>query len=482
MFGKIDLAMYLVILPEFGMIVLGALILVFDGIWKGEQRKNLGVLTAVGLVLLITVTLLFSRPTGASSLVWGGMLHHDWFALVFRLLFMLGAAITAIIAMSYDYGQKGELYLLLLTSTIGMNLMASAADLIMLYLAFETTSIPLYVLAGFLKNEERSVEAGFKYLLFGALSSTLMLFGFSLVYGFSGVTKLADIAQSIAQGMFSPSGVVISLLFILIGFSFKISAFPFHFWAPDVYQGAPTPVSGFLSTASKAAGFSVLLRMLLLVFPSLSHQWQLILAIMSALTMTIGNIIALTQKDIKRLLAYSSIAHAGYILIGVASASSFGIGSSVFYLGAYLLTNLAAFTAVALLGEKLGSFQIDDFDGLSRRSPGLAFAMLVSFLSLAGMPPFGGFIAKVLVFMAAIKADMLWLLVIGGINSIIGLYYYLIVLKHVYLYQPQEGAQGLGIPLPATLALAALSLGILVIGTLFGPWYNWALTAAQNLF
>jgi NADH-quinone oxidoreductase subunit N len=219
-----------------------------------------------------------------------------------------------------------------------------------------------------------------------------------------------------------------------------------------------------------------------MVFPSLSQHWQLMLGIISALSMTVGNVIALTQEDIKRLLAYSSIAHAGYILIGVSAASSFGVGSAVFYIGAYLLTNLAAFAAVALAGEEGASFRVSDFDGLSRRSPGLALAMLVSFLSLAGMPPLGGFIAKILVFAAGMESGLLWLVVVGAVNSIIGLYYYLIVLKHVYLYQPQEGAPALVFPRPAMLALAALSIGIVVIGTLFTPWYNWALNAAQNLF
>ncbi len=482
MSNLIDQTMIIAILPEIGLVVLIGLVLLFGGIWKGKRLKGLGWLTAAGLGVLIVLSLVFAGPQAENQLVWGNMLHHDWYGLVFRLIFMLGAAITAIIAMEYDYGQKSEFYILLLTSTLGMNLMASAADLIMLYLAFETASIPLYVLAGFLKREKSSVEAGFKYLLFGAMSSALMLFGFSLIYGFTGMTNLADLAQAVVQGVFPPSAVLVSLLLVLIGFSFKISAFPFHFWAPDIYQGAATPISGFLSTASKAAGFSVLLRVMFVVYPSLTGQWQLILGIISGLTMTVGNIIALTQKDLKRLLAYSSIAHAGYILIGISAASAFGVGSAVFYIGTYLLTNLTAFGAVALAGEKTGSFAVDDFDGLSRRSPGLALIMLVSLLSLAGMPPFGGFIAKVLVFAAGVRGGMLWLVAVGALNSIIGLFYYLIVLKHVYLYLPQEGAPKLTFPKPAVATLALLSLGIIVIGTLFSPWYHWALNAAQNLF
>jgi len=480
--NSIDQTMLLAILPELGLVLLGALVLIVGGFLQGSARKYLGWLTSLGLLVLIVLSLVFSQPSAESSLVWGSMLHHDWYGLVFRMIFMLGAAITAIFAMEYDYGQKSEFYILLLTSTMGMNLMASSADLVMLYLAFETASIPLYVMAGFLTGSELSVEAGFKYLVFGAMSSALMLFGFSLAYGFSGVTNLADLASSVGQSGFPLSAALVSMLFILIGFSFKISAFPFHFWAPDIYQGAATPVSGFLSTASKAAGFSVLLRVIFLVFPGLTDHWQLILGIVSALTMTIGNIIALTQKDIKRMLAYSSIAHAGYILIGVSAGTSFGVGSAVFYIGVYLLTNLAAFGAVTLAGEETGSFAIADLDGLSRRSPSLALVTLVAFLSLAGMPPFGGFIAKVLVFAAGIENNMLWLVVVGALNSIIGLYYYLIVLKHIYLYLPQDGAPRLVLPKPAFATLAVLSIGIMVIGIVFGPWYQWALTAARNLF
>jgi len=469
-FGSIDQGMIAAILPELGLLILGALVLVFDLIWEGEDRIHLG------------WSLVAGSPPDERVQVWGGMLHHDWFGMLFRVIFMLGAAVTSLMAVSYGYGQRGEFYLLLLTSTMGMNLVASSANLIMLYLAFETASIPLYVLAGFIKEDKQSVEAGFKYLLFGAMSSALMLYGFSMVYGFSGETGLQAITQSIQGGTFSLPAVGMSLVFILIGFSFKISAFPLHFWAPDVYQGAATPVSGFLSTASKAAGFSVLLRVLFVAFPGIQENWQLVLAVMAAISMTIGNLIALAQKDIKRLLAYSSIAHAGYLLVGVASASSLGVGSAVFYLGVYLLTNIAAFGAVTLVGEKENAFAIGRFDGLSRRSPALALAMLISFLSLAGMPPFGGFIAKVLVFAAAVKADLVWLVVIGALNSIIGLYYYLIVLKHIYLYRAEGDEIPLTIPAPASMALVALSAGILLIGTVFSPWYNWALNAAQNLF
>jgi NADH-quinone oxidoreductase subunit N len=273
-----------------------------------------------------------------------------------------------------------------------------------------------------------------------------------------------------------------SLLLILVGFSFKVSAVPIHFWAPDVYEGAPTPVAGFLSTASKAAGFAVLIRFFMAAFPSMSADWGLLIAIISVATMTVGNFLAIAQSNIKRMLAYSSIAHAGYILVGVATVSELGMVSVVYYLIAYLLTNLAAFGVVVTFWRTSKSDEIKNYAGLSRRAPGLALAMMVAFLSLAGMPPFGGFIAKVLVFAAAVEADMVWLAVIGVLNSIIGLYYYLIVLKHVYLYQPEEGAPSVPVTIPTRIALIVLSAGILLIGIAFAPWFDWANTAASMLF
>jgi NADH-quinone oxidoreductase subunit N len=369
-----------------------------------------------------------------------------------------------------------------------MNLMASANDLIMLYLAIETTSIPLYILAGFLRLDEKSTEAGFKYLLFGAATSTVMLYGFSLLFGLAGGTSFAALQQYIASaaaGQDSPVFLVGSVSLILVGFGFKISAVPFHFWAPDVYEGSPTPVAGFLSTASKAAGFIVLLKVLWFLFPSLSEVWTSVIAALSVVTMFLGNLLALAQKNIKRLLAYSSIAHAGYILIGVVTVGTLGASSVLFYVGAYLLTNLAAFGVVVIFSKAVGSDEISAYAGLSRRSPGLALALLVAFLSLAGMPPLAGFVAKVFVFAAAVQANWIWLAAVGVINSIIGLYYYLTFLKVVYLYpleNPEDERRPLTIPRSFKLALIILIGGILMVGTLFGPFFNVATSVAAVVF
>jgi NADH-quinone oxidoreductase subunit N len=474
-------SMMMAILPEILLLTLALLVVIFELIWKGEDGRNLGWLTAGGLLLILVVSAFIGKPAETST-VFGGMLRYDALGFIFKMLFIFGAMLTALFMMdSEKLGQRGESYILMLIATIGMNLMATSADLIMLYLAVETTSIPMYILAGFMRDDEKSTEAGLKYLLFGAMASTVMLYGFSLIFGFSGSTALEAIT-----GFSMPIAVGVILL-MAVGIGFKISLAPFHFWAPDVYEGAPTPVAGFLSTASKAAGFAVIMRLFIGLFPTgqYAEMWTLVLAILATLTMTIGNVVALRQTNIKRMLAYSSIAHAGYALVGAVSLSELGVGSVTFYLIAYVLTNLAAFGIIAAFSRVAGSDEITSYAGMSRRNPGLALAMLVAFLSLTGMPPFGGFVAKVFVFAAAVEAKMIWLAVVGVLNSIVGVYYYLTVLKVVYLHRMEgENEEAHPIPLtrPYAIALTLLSFAILAIGVIFGPWFNAASAAAKGLF
>jgi len=473
------------ILPEILILAIGLLILVFEPFWKEDQRRNAGWLTAGGLFLAILISLLFGQP-GEPTAVLGGMIRFDWLGFFFKILFMFAGAVTALLLMDHERaGRRGEAYLLLLASLLGMNLMAVSSDLIMLYLAIETASIPLYVLAGFLLADERSTEAGFKYLLFGTLASTIMLYGFSLIFGFSGTTDLYQIAALFTTGSISPLLVFAVLALVLVGLGFKVAIVPFHFWAPDVYQGSPTPVAGYLSTASKAAGFAVIIRLFFVALPEFSVSWTLILAALSAITMTVGNLLALPQTNIKRLLAYSSIAHAGYAMIGVVAFSQLGAASVVFYLAAYIVTNLLAFGIVMAFSRVTGLEEITDYAGLSRRNPFMALMMLAAFLSLAGMPPFGGFVAKVFVFTAGVQADYTWLVIVGIINSIIGVYYYLNVLKYVYLYRmPNEDEEQHAVPLtrPYTIALVALTIAVILVGTVFAPWFSWSSAAALNLF
>jgi len=475
--------MYASVLPEILILILGIVLLIAEPFWKEDQRRNAGWLTAGGLLVAMIISALFGLPSAPMSVL-GGMIRFDWLGFFFKMLFMFAAAITSLFLIDHETaGQRGESYLLILASLIGMNFMAVASDLIMIYLAIETASIPLYVLSGFLVADKRSTEAGFKYFLYGTVASTIMLYGFSLIFGFAGSTDIYQIHAALGRSIAAP--LLGALALVLVGLGFKVSVVPFHFWTPDVYEGSPIPVAGFLSTASKAAGFAVMLRFFFVAFPNFSASWTLPLAVFAAVTMFVGNLLALPQTNIKRLLAYSSIAHAGYALIGVVAFSQLGAASVVFYFVAYIATNLLAFGVVMAFTRITGLEDLKDYAGLSRRNPLLALMMLAAFLSLAGMPPFGGFVAKVFVFAAGVQAGYVWLVVVGILNSIFGVYYYLNAIKYVYLYRMEgNDEENHPIPLtrPYTIALVALAVAVVLVGTVFAPWFNWSDAGALNLF
>ena len=470
----------LAILPEIGLVVLAGVVMIMDVFLEDNRKHLMGLTTAVGSLIVILAALMFSQPSG--DLLWGGMVRDDMLAFVFRLVFIFAGGITAMVSVSTkDVSHQGDYYAIILGAVIGMCFMASAADLIMLYLAIETTGIAGYLLAGYVRTDDRSAEAGLKYFLFGAATSAVMLYGFSLLYGFTGETNFGAIATVLESGNVAISAIWGIVVLILVGVGFKIAMVPFHFWAPDVYEGAPTPVTGFISTASKTAGFAVLIRLFITGLAG-SEYWLPMIAVLAVVTMTFGNLVALAQTNIKRLLAYSSIAHAGYVLVAFVAYSELGVASAIYYLIAYVVTNLAAFGVVILFARTAGTDEIKHYAGMSRRSPYLALAMLIAFLSLAGMPPLAGFFAKFYVFAAAVKAGMIWLAFIGVLNAIVGLYYYLIVLKIVYVNPAPEGAEPIDIPNLSKIALVILSIGIVLIGTASAPWFNWAMQAAQDLF
>ncbi len=476
-------SMILAILPQILLVVLALVVLAVDLIVPKRSRGILGWVSAAGLGAILVAALFLSRPEASQGLIFGGMLRHDWLAFAFQVVLLFCAAVACLLSLGVqEVNDRGEYYALLIFSTLGMTLMASAADLIMLYLSIESTSIPLYILAGFIKRDEKSTESGLKYFLFGALTSTVMLYGFSLLYGFAGETNLYWLAAAYQAGQLSPVVLAGSALLVLVGFGFKVAAVPFHFWTPDVYEGAPTPITAFISTASKAAGFAVLLRVMLAVFPSIATEWTGMLAGLATATMTLGNLLAIWQRNIKRLLAYSSIAHAGYAIIGVVALDQFGAASTVFYLAAYVITNLAAFAVVILFARSAGSEEIADYAGLSRRSPGLALVLMVALLSLAGMPPLAGFVAKFYIFAAAVQSGWIWLAFVGVLNAIVGLYYYLTVIKVVYLYRSDHENEKILIPRSYALALAVCVVAILILGTFSAPWLGWAMATAGSLF
>jgi len=487
------------IAPELGLTLLAIVILFLDVSLPAPRRRNIAWVTVVGTALLALTPLVWGPPAEAGSqLVWGGMLRHDTLAQIFKVMILLAAALTALMSgVTRSHGRQGEFYLILVVATLGACLVSAAADLIMLFLGLETLSIPLYILAAFRRDDPRSAESGMKYFLFGAFASALMLFGLSLLYGFTGHTSLYVLAELLPAASGNAAlPVLAALVLVVVGFGFKIGAAPFHFWAPDMYEGAPTPVTAFVSVASKAASFALLLRFLIAVFPQSlvigGHEiqafWVALVAFMAVVSMTLGNVLALSQRNIKRLLAYSSIAQAGYALIGVAAIQSQteqGVAAVGFYLFMYTFTNLLAFAVVVFVSEATGSESIAGLAALNRRNPWLALMMTIALLSLGGIPPTAGFFGKFFLFNAAVQADLTWLAIVGVLNAIVALYYYLMVIKVMYVDRAPDPDGELPVPLSRASgwALAVPGLVVLLLGTVAAqPVFEWAVRGAFALF
>jgi len=456
-----------------------------------NQKRVLVIVSLSGLVIAGGVTV--TMWGGNFPAIFNNMLAVDNFALFFKILF-LGIAFLVILA-SIDYVSKfarfqGEYYALVLLSTLGMMLMAATADLISIYISLELTSISLYALVGFLKDR-KSTEASLKYLLLGALASAVLLYGMALIFGFTGKTQLGEIAQVIQampmQALLASPALILGIVLLIAGFGFKIAAVPFQMWVPDVYEGAPTPITAYLSVASKAAGFAIILRVFFSAFglPEwLSLNWGIIFAILAAVGMTLGNIVAIPQTNIKRMLGYSSIAQAGYLLVGLATmgfspvADILGRSGILFFLAAYALTNMGAFIAIIAISNKLNSDLIKDYSGMGKRAPLLALALTLCLISLIGIPPAAGFMAKFYIFSAAVQHNLLWLVIIAVINSVISAYYYLRVVKVMWLGEavskekvPSSGA--------LRLALSLSCLGVLLLGIIPGYIMKLAQLAAS---
>ena len=482
------------LLPQL-LLVLGALVVFgLDLVWRDDARKGwlpyvallaLAVTLAVTLYLLLGVDLL-SEP------ILGGMLAVDTFALFFQIIAVLAGGLVILSALDYMKGRtpyRAEFYGLLLFACLAITLVAASADLIMIYIAIELLSITSYILTGYLREDRKSTEAAIKYFLYGAMASAAMLYGMSLLYGVTGTTGLSAIAASLGAAEASLRWLVFpALIFLLAGFGFKIAAVPFHQWAPDAYEGAPTPITAFLSVGPKAAGFAVLVRVLLIALPDFRLDWVAVLSAISMVTMTLGNLVALTQRNIKRMLAYSSIAHAGYILIGLVcwdlwrSAGRFtGINGVLIYLLAYLFTNLGAFVVVIAFEQATGSNQIEDYAGLARTSPALAATLLIFLFSLTGIPGTGGFIGKLFVFGAAIQVQFYVLAIVGIINSVIAAFYYLNVVRYMF-FEPATEDTTLISPSPALKVTLAVSTAMtLIIGLYVQPFIELVQGAARML-
>ena len=483
------------LLPELVLAAAGLVILGLDLVWRKEKKEWLpyAALAGLGGALAATIYLWGTE----ASLPFGGSLASaifavDPFTLFFRVIAIL--AVGLVLLLSVDYLRertpyRGEFYSLLLFCALAMTLMAGAADLIMVYVAIELLSITSYILTGYLREDRKSAEAAIKYFLFGAAASAAMLYGMSLLYGVTGTTSLSAIATSLGEADVSLRWLISpAMVFLLAGFGFKIGAVPFHQWSPDAYEGAPTPVAAFISVGSKAAGFAVLVRVFVTALPHSQVDWAALLAGISIVTMTLGNLVAIWQKNIKRMLAYSSIAQAGYILIGLVcwdlwqSAGRFtGINGVLIYLLAYLFTNLGAFVVVIALEQATGSNQIEDYAGLARSSPALAGAMLIFLFSLAGIPGTGGFIGKLFVFGAAIQIQFYALAIVGIIKSVVAAFYYLNVMRYMF-FEPGTGeGPAINTSLAIKVTLTVTTVMTLVIGVYPEPFIKLAQGAARML-
>ncbi len=440
---------------------------------------------------LFTVTGMFGVTTSAFD----GMMNVDPFSTFFKVIILLSAIVVVLMSghaneITEERKTQGEYYFLVLSMTAGLMLMVSASNLLMMYLALELTSLTSYVAAGFTRKAKDSSEASLKYLLYGAFSSGVMLYGISIVYGLTGTLQLTGINQVLMQGSTSGLALIVSTLFILVGFGYKISAVPFHYWTPDVYEGAATPVTAFLSVASKAAGFGMMMRAFTVMFTDTSAaglpagSWAFIdgvflqkaLIILSVLTMTLGNLVALWQDNVKRMLAYSSIAQAGYMMLGLVVLSNDGFAAVLVYFAVYLFMNLGAFYVVVLIANKINSEHIDDYKGLGKRVPLLSVALAIFLISLTGLPPTAGFIGKWMIFLSLINAKMIVIAVIGVINSVVSLYYYVRIIRNMFLREHEYTPDHM---LNYPLAQKIILLSLLVPTLYFGIFFNELIAFAQ---
>ncbi len=428
------------------------------------------------------------------------MVVIDPFSYFFKILLLLSALLIILFSFlsndvkKIDYKTQ-EYYALMLTLTLGGFLMVSSVNLLMMYLSLEMVSLSSYVLAGYFKTQRRSNEAALKYVIYGGVSSGLMLFGISLLYGICGTTDIFGISQFLSANPVNLITLLISIFLIIAGFGYKISAVPFHFWTPDVYEGAPLPITAFLSVSSKAAGFAMLIRFFLTAFknttPIPGHEnipmfnmlqglhWNEIIAVMAVATMTLGNFVAIWQDNLKRLLAYSSIAQAGYILLGFVSVDPQGVSAMITYLAVYLFMNLGAFFAAIMLANKFGTESINDMKGFGYRAPFLCVSMGIFMFSLTGVPLTAGFIGKFYIFSALINTGHVWLALIGLLNSTVSLYYYIKILKNMFLIQPSENKTKETFGLAYNLILIVLIVPTIVLGIYFAPLTKFAEYSSQ---
>jgi NADH-quinone oxidoreductase subunit N len=456
------------VMPSIILTVVGMIVLCLDLWMKERERKYLAWFSLAGV---LGAALLSSLLWGRNESAFNGMLALDAYALFFNLIICLATGMTILMSRNYVESHElpaGEYYALLLFAAVGMMLMAAATDLIVIFLGLETMSMAVYVLAGIRRQSVKANEAALKYFLLGAFASGFFLYGVALVYGATGTVKLGEVATYISThlsgGQSSPL-LLAGMALLIVGFGFKVAAAPFHVWTPDVYEGAPTTITAFMAVGVKAAAFASFARVFLLSFGEVQGQWQWILWVIAVVTMTVGNLTALVQDNIKRMLAYSSVAHAGYLLVALVAGGELGGAALMYYLVAYGLMNLGAFAVVVAVGRKgEPNEDFNDYAGLGFRYPALAMMMTIFMLSLTGIPPLVGFTGKFYVFSAAVKAGYVWLAVIGVLNSVVSAYYYIRVVVAMYMQEGEKEVEPLSARPALATAVVAAALGTILVG------------------
>ncbi len=463
-------------LPELILTAVLLMVIIFDLFQKAETSIRAGYL-AIGGLALVTLAL-FGQDVSAPQGIFSNMLAVDGFGRYFKVVVSVGAMLVMWMSLNSNELKNrrvGEYYVLILVLVLGMFFLVSATHLLSIYISLEMVSIMSYLLSGYLKEQMRSNEASIKYVVFGAFSSGILLYGFSLLYGLTGSASIFEIQAALSAGAISPVLLLLILVMVLVGFGYKIAAVPFHFWTPDVYEGAPAPITAFLSVAPKAAGFAIIIRFFNVAFSSSGNpnmeawsalenmNWQAVIGLMSVLSMTVGNVIALQQSNIKRMLAYSSIAHAGYMLLGVVVADQTGISAILYYAAIYMLMNLGAFFVAIHVKNAFDTEEIEDYQGLGYKAPVLGVIMAIFMFSLTGLPPTGGFVAKFYLFRALIEYGDLyfWLALIGLVNGVISLYYYMRVVKAMYFGKMEIPETVHNAPLNITILLVILAVPLL---------------------
>ena len=475
--------------PELMLTATFLLVLIGEIITKRSGYVSFGIITAAGL--LATIFLSYQLYRAPDTSLFFRMIVVDRFAIFFKIIFAISALLIVLFSMNSNELKKysaGEYYCLILSVVLGMNLLAASTNLLMIWLALELVSIPSYLLSGFLKDDRLSAEASLKFVIYGSVSTAVMLFGMSYLYGMTGAYEINDIRNVLRGAEINPAVLLITVALILVGIGYKIAAVPFHFWLPDVFQGSPTAITAFFSYGPKAAGFAFLIRFFYGVFaegrPEYrvvgSLHWPTLMSIIAAVTMTVGNVVAMWQSSMKRMLAYSSIAHVGYMLMGFVLLREEGIQAILFYLMIYMVMNLGAFLVVIALSPHMDSDNLNQYRGLRGRSPFAASMLAIFMLSLTGIPPFAGFIGKFYLFAAAVHAKFYWLVIVAVLNSVVSFVYYGGVVKRMFL--EEGGSDPIPIPQLSRILLVVLSISVLVMGLYWTPFAEYSRTSAALFF